>query len=307
MNPKRVTWVEVVIAAIAVAVFSWWLYPVDVKDENVVPKDEQVVSKKFPEVVLEARSAYVYDAQTGKVLFEKDGELQWPLASLTKLMVALAASKIIPDYLLVRISNDDIHEEGDTGLLIGEEWDINKLIDFSLVVSSNDGIRAIASVAGSQITSTSSTSTMEGLFVERMNKTAKEIGLSETYFLNQSGLDVTPTLSGGYGSAKDMALLVSHILKTNPHILEATSYSKISIGSKNKGHEAQNTNKVLNKIPNVLASKTGYTQLSGGNVVLALNAGIDHPIIISVLGSSYDGRFNDLNALVKATLEYLTP
>jgi D-alanyl-D-alanine carboxypeptidase len=224
MNPKRVTWVEVVIAAIAVAVFSWWLYPVDVKDENVVPKDEQVVSKKFPEVVLEARSAYVYDAQTGKVLFEKDGELQWPLASLTKLMVALAASKIIPDYLLVRISNDDIHEEGDTGLLIGEEWDINKLIDFSLVVSSNDGIRAIASVAGSQITSTSSTSTMEGLFVERMNKTAKEIGLSETYFLNQSGLDVTPTLSGGYGSAKDMALLVSHILKTNPHILEATSY-----------------------------------------------------------------------------------
>jgi D-alanyl-D-alanine carboxypeptidase len=104
-----------------------------------------------------------------------------------------------------------------------------------------------------------------------------------------------------------MALLVSHILKTNPHILEATSYSKISIGSKNKGHEAQNTNKVLNKIPNVLASKTGYTQLSGGNVVLALNAGIDHPIIISVLGSSYDGRFNDLNALVKATLEYLTP
>ncbi len=289
--------------ALMIALFLWWIYLVKqiaVNDEVITEKNADHI---FSSVSIEAKSAYVLDVSTDKVLFEKEPELQWPLASLAKLMVVFTASKLIPDYMLVRITADDVGEEGDTGLFPGEEWNIKKLIDYSLVVSSNDGIRAIAGIAGAEL-ALSSTTSPEVLFIERMNESAREIGLSETYFLNQSGLDVSGTLSGGYSSAKDMAMLMQKILKTNYHMIEATSFSKINIGSKNKIHDAVNTNKALEKIPNVLASKTGYTQLSGGNVVLAFNAGLDHPIIISILGSSYEGRFKDLNAIVKATLQY---
>lgn len=306
MKPKLIAYGELTLLALGVALFLWWIVPVPPKTEVEIAPVVATTSKVafFPDVELEAKAAYVYDTAEGRALYEKDPELQWPLASLTKLMSALTASTIVPDYMLVTITPDDLREEGDSGLKPSEEWNIRKLIDYSLVVSSNDGIRAIASIAGSQI-ATSSYDTPEMRFINEMNRKAHEIGLTETYFLNQSGLDLTEALSGGYGSAKDMAILVDYILKKDPHLLEATTFDKINIDSKVGVHIATNTNKAILNVPNILASKTGFTDLSGGNVVVAWNAGLDHPIIISVLGSSYDGRFEDLSKLVEATLEYL--
>jgi D-alanyl-D-alanine carboxypeptidase len=300
MKPRTIAILQLACLALAVALFLWWIFP-GKKEPKEIPVVENATTSQmasFPKVEIEAKAAYVYDVATEKVLYQKDAQLQWPLASLTKLMSALAASIIVPDYLLVRIQPIDLREEGDTGLYPDEEWNIGKLIDYSLIVSSNDGMRAIAAIAGSQL-ATSSSDSPEKLFVGSMN------GLEETYFINQSGLDVTKTLSGGYGSAKDIALLVDYILKHNPHLVEATSFDNIVIASKNSLHPAVNTNKAILNIPNVLASKTGFTDLSGGNVVVAWNGGLDRPIIISVLGSSYDGRFADLTTLVKATMEYL--
>jgi len=304
MNPKNFTWTEIVVVLFVLILFFWFFPTREIAKKP--PESVEITKIAFSVPDIEAKSAYVLDVKTGDVLFEKEPELQWPLASLTKLMVVLAAKEIVPDYVLVRITFDDISEEGDTGLLIDEEWNLQKLVDYSLVVSSNDGMRAIASVAGSQIANATTTNNISPneLFVNYMNSMARDIGLTKTYFLNYSGLDLSPTLSGSYGSAKDIATLVDYILKKSPHILEATTFSKIDIDSKNKKHNAVNTNKSLGNIPNILASKTGYTKLSGGNVVLAFNVGLDRPVIISILGSSYDGRFEDLNKLVNATIKY---
>jgi D-alanyl-D-alanine carboxypeptidase len=68
---------------------------------------------------------------------------------------------------------------------------------------------------------------------------------------------------------------------------------------------ARNTNRETGKFPLLLASKTGYTDLAGGNLALAFDAGFNHPIVVVVLGSSYDGRFADAEKLVWSTLEYL--
>lgn len=300
MNPKLAAYLQLSLLALFMALFVVWIYPEET-EKNIA---QETPVKVFPAVDIEAKAAYVYDVAEKKVLFEKEAELQWPLASLTKLMSALTASKLIPDYVKVTITSDDLREEGDTGLLRDENWSLRDLVDFSLIVSSNDGMRAIASVAGSQVLPASTTA--ETRFVEAMNSLAQEIGLTNTYFLNQSGLDVSKTLSGGYGSAKDIALLVDYILKNDPHLVEATALSRTTIYSYNAAHTATNTNRAIEGIPNVLASKTGFTDLSGGNVVIAWNAGLNRPIIISVLGSSYDGRFEDLSRLVQATLEYLT-
>jgi serine-type D-Ala-D-Ala carboxypeptidase (penicillin-binding protein 5/6) len=307
MNPKNTALIQFIVLAIAVALFLLWLAPKKaavVTDSLIATGTTTHQLSAFPETPIEARSAYVYDARDGKILYEKEASVQMPLASLTKLMTALTASTLIPEYMLVRISVDDIREEGDTGLYVDEEWNVDKLIDYSLITSSNDGIRSIAAVAGSFISSTSTAPIQ--LFIDRMNSMARKIGLRETYFINQSGLDISKNLSGGYGSARDIARLVEYIIKYNPRLLEATSYAHADVPSKLKSHPADNTNKAIRDIPNLLASKTGFTDLSGGNVVIAFNAGLNHPIIISVLGSSYEGRFEDVSALASSTLVYFS-
>src|SRR6185369_3732172 len=191
LSPKRIAQLELVGLALAVALFSiWWsdreagaLHPEPLIALNMSTTTRQVAA--FPETPIEAQSAYVYDAHTGRTLYEKAPDVVRPLASLTKLMSALTASTLLPDYMLVRISTDDVRQEGDTGLLPDEQWNIGNLIDFSLITSSNDGIRAVANSAGLQISSTS-TAPVE-LFVDKMNSFANQIGLGHMHFINQSG------------------------------------------------------------------------------------------------------------------------
>ena len=65
----------------------------------------------------------------------------------------------------------------------------------------------------------------------------------------------------------------------------------------------KNVRKVFHKIhKSQIASKTGFTDLAGGNLVIAFDAGLSHPIIISVLGSTQEGRFRDVEKLVTASL-----
>lgn len=270
----------------------------------VIDDSAPIVVPSFPQVEIEAKSAYVYDMTTNTALYDKSGELQLPLASLTKVMSAYTASTLLPDYMLVRISPSDVREQGDSGLGVDEEWNVQKLIDFSLITSSNDGITAIASTAGATITGAGDKNP-ERLFVERMNTLAREIGLTQTYYLNQSGLDESATLAGGYGSARDVALLFQKILSEKPRLLEATSRDRMNVESKMKLHDAENTNKTLDAIPHIIASKTGYTDLSGGNLAIVFDAGVGHPIAVTVLGSSYEGRFTDMERLVQATIDYL--
>lgn len=317
MKPKTVAYLKLALLALGVGLFVWWALPakVAVVPQVILTAADEATSTKpaFGDVMIEAKSAYVYDALTGEVLFEKNSDLQLPLASLTKVMTALAASNLLADRDLVRITGDDLREEGDSGLVADEEWSVKNLIDFSLIVSSNDGARALASVAGAFLRASTSSSTESfapsasstDAFVREMNATADRLGLHESYFLNSSGLDVSATLAGGYGSAKDMSLLVDRILKTKPHLLEATSFHELSIPSSRESHTAINTNKAIDMIPNVIASKTGFTDLAGGNLVVAFDAGVAHPIIISVLGSSFDGRFQDMAQLVGYTVDYL--
>ncbi|HEY9480791.1 MAG TPA: serine hydrolase [Candidatus Paceibacterota bacterium] len=307
MDPRTRAWLETIAVTLLLGLFLWWSYPG--REHKITEEITSTSTPLFIAPAIEAKAAIVYDAQTGRTIFEHNADESLPLASLTKLMTAYTAYGIVPRYLLVRVTADDVREEGDTGLYTDEEWDLGSLIDFSLIVSSNDGARAIASVAGAQLiaaaTSTPIESTPTSEFIEHMNIQATKLGLSSMHFYNYSGLDITTTQAGGYGSARDVTKLLKKILDKDPHIVEATALNATVIDSKIAAHPAGNTNKALPDIPGAIASKTGYTDLSGGNLTVAFDAGLGHPIIVTVLGSSYDGRFTDMSALVKATINYL--
>lgn len=259
----------------------------------------------FNKLKIQASSAYIYDITQNKVLYKKNETAQLPLASITKLMTALVAVELLPENSKITIRNDFLKEEGNSGLVVSESWKLKDLLDFSLVTSSNDGARSLASVIGAVTSKTSDFNLGRKDFIQKMNERANKLGLTQTYFINETGLDVGDNVSGGYGSAVDVNELMKYMIINHPEILEPTKYSSISVSSDDKKHLGKNTNDFVGSIPGLFASKTGYTNMAGGNLVVAFDAGLGNPIIVTVLGSTQEGRFEDVQKMVDATLEYL--
>lgn len=257
----------------------------------------------FEHLSLEASAVYVYDIAQGETLYTKNESAQLPLASLTKVMTALVSSEHISPEATITISKEAIKVDGDNGLKAEERWTFKDLLDYTLVVSSNDGAHAIAGTAGAGVLTGDKSNDSHTAFTKAMNKRARDLSLTQTYFINESGLDTSSEVSGGYGSARDMAKLLAYTVVTKPHLLEATTYEALKFISEDGFiYNATNTNRAIGAIPNILASKTGFTDLAGGNLMVAFDAGINHPVVAVVLGSSFDGRFSDIEQLVRASL-----
>jgi D-alanyl-D-alanine carboxypeptidase len=134
-----------------------------------------------------------------------------------------------------------------------------------------------------------------------MNIRAEELGLSSLTFSNTTGLDLPGPRAGGTGNARDVSLLLAYMLEQYPSLLSTSTDQIARVYNSDGGiHTVENTNPITAELPNLLASKTGYTDLAGGNLTIAFDAGFDRPIIVTVLGSSRQGRFTDVATLVAA-------
>jgi len=300
----KAVWTGVVIFILII--FAYFLfYSISEIEGNIkTPEnkntDNTILISKLKRIPLEATAFFIWDVYNQKEIFSKNSEMQLPLASLSKVMTALVASDYKDENIIVKINEENLKHDGNNGLIDNERWDLKNLIDFTLLSSSNDGANAVASA----IQAISKKENREMTFTDLMNKKAKELNLKQTYFLNESGLDVDENyLSGSYGSARDMTMLFDYIIKNKPQIFEVTSYKNLSLKSEDKIHNTENTNEIINEIPWVIASKTGYTDLAGGNLVMAFDDGMMRPIIVSVLGSSKEGRFKDMKNIVDVILQ----
>lgn len=301
-NKQEITFFSFLgVVLILLLTFTYILGSKSVEEDKVLVK----TSTPLPigRVDIEARSAFVYDTISGEVLYAKNENERLPLASLTKVMSALVASEAVPGYRTIAISESSTRTDGDAGLVPGEHWTLKDLLDFSLVSSANDGIRAIALAVGSLDQNNASDESQVNDFVLKMNSLASKIGMKNTYYLNDTGLDESKEQGGAYGSAKDQAILLEYILKKNPTLLSSTKSSTLRIRNiEGLVHTARNTSSIVNDIPGIIASKTGFTDLAGGNLIIAFDPEIGRPIIISLLGSSEEGRFRDMMVLVNASL-----
>jgi D-alanyl-D-alanine carboxypeptidase (penicillin-binding protein 5/6) len=265
--------------------------------------DPVPLSHIFEDTEIEARSAIVWDVQTQRVLFNKNADDQRPLASITKLMTALVAYELLDPEDTVAISKRALQAEGNSGLNEGETFTMQNLADLTLIESSNDGATALGARAGSTVLPNEDPN---AVFVQAMNLKAEELGLTKTYFKNSTGLDISETQAGAYGSARDVALLMEYIITNVTDAVALTNTDVTTINNKNGDyHLVKNTNEVVNDIDGLIASKTGYTLLSGGNLVVAVNVGLNRPVVVAVLGSSYDGRFADTMELIERARLYI--
>lgn len=274
MNIIRIIGLTAVLAVLS------FFAPLDINREPEIIKEEVVMREEYEKpLLLESKSACVFDLLKNEFIFELNPSAQLPLASLTKLMTAVIAKEYLLERKLIEISRGAILKEGDSGLNLGEMWKLPDLVDVMLISSSNDAAFAIAdSLPG---------------FVKLMNKKTRELGLYQTYFLNATGLDISENIAGAYGSCENITKLMKYILSKHPELTEATMQESLYVNQR----DFKNTNKLLAKLPVLRAGKTGFDDLAGGNLVVAVDKGLGHPIIITVLGSSFDGRFEDVEKL----------
>ncbi len=283
-------------ALFLLSIFSIIIFGILVSGEKnrVTAKEVATKPNYFEDITLESKAVLVWDVVNRQEIFSKNPDIALPLASLTKVMTAITASQVLSPNDPIVITQEDLAPEGDSNLVVGERWQAHDLIDFVLITSSNDGAHALARASEQKMGGTMSD------FISKMNETAGFIGAENSHFWNEHGLDRDADKGGAYGSARDVGLMFEYAIKQFPKLLEATRYNNISIKSSASVYNAMNTNSKVDQIPGLLASKTGYTNLAGGNLVIAFDTGLNRPIIIAVLGSSQEGRFEDTLKLVDA-------
>jgi D-alanyl-D-alanine carboxypeptidase (penicillin-binding protein 5/6) len=141
----------------------------------------------------------------------------------------------------------------------------------------------------------------EGLFVEMMNQEAKKLSFGNTFFVNSTGLDPDKKTSDiNLSSASDLVKLTKKTLE-EPLIWQILSTAKYKV----YGPELNNTNKLLEDSvswhTDIIGGKTGYTDLAGGCMILALKApeNPDYLMINVILGADgASSRFEEMKKLV---------
>lgn len=240
-------------------------------------------AKSLSELSLEARAVSVYDVSNGKKIYGFNDEIPLPLASLAKTMSVVLALNT-PGDEIITLSRNAIKQEGDFGLYENEKWRRKDLAKLTLVSSANDGAYALSEESSS--------------FLEELNLKARKIGMEHANFLSVTGLDLAPGKASASASALDANLMAAYGLKRYPEIFEATTLPEITLTSESGfTHKIKNTDVVIDKIPNPFFSKTGFTDTSGGNLTVIFK-NKEKLIGVTVLGSTFSGRFADMEKIV---------
>lgn len=226
-----------------------------------------------PEV--SAQSAVVLTADTGTVLFEKDGHTPRPVASTTKIMTALLALEAAQEQgdPLVDITQEMVAVEGSSmGLQAGDSISLTGLAAGMLLASGNDAANAAALYLDGSLES----------FAARMNQRAAALGMEDTHFVTPSGLDGEDAQGLGHlSTAYDMALLARAALEDQAFRQLCSSPSlAVEFAEPVKRVTYTNHNKLLAQYQGCVGVKTGFTKEAGRCLVSAAER--DGALLIAV-------------------------
>lgn len=288
MDPRTVPLVLGAIVGMAVSLVFWSETP-----QRTVREPLSYCESAPPQPLVEATAAYALDIETGEALFEKNSGSPLALASLTKVMTVLTALDTLALDDRVSITRDALLPEGASGLVEGEVWFAGDLAEFTLIESSNDGSRALMLAAAEKM------GFGESGFTEAMNRRARAMSLTTAFFLNETGLDVSSTTAGAYASARDVAHLFAYVAMHESERVERSVMPEMTFTSlSGRTHVAENTSLLASTLASASVSKTGFTDLAGGNLALVFEPMPGRPVAIAVLGSSRDGRVSDVERIV---------
>lgn len=227
---------------------------------------------------LYALSAVLMDGDSGRVLYEKEGETPRPNASTTKVLTCMLALEYGAgdDYVTVSAraaSQPDVQ----LNIEEGEQYYLEDLLYSLMLQSHNDTAVAIAEHIGGSV---------EG-FASMLNKKAEEIGCTDTHFVTPNGLDAEDEGGSHHTTARDLALIMRYAIKNRTFlkITETREYTFSDISGK-RTFTVHNTNAFLDMTDGVLSGKTGFTGDAGYCYVCACTKS-GKTFIISLLGCGW--------------------
>lgn len=255
-----------------------------------------VYGDEIKEPNVEAKSAILIDADTGRILWEKNSREPKAMASTTKIMTCILALEKgnLSDEVIVskRAANAPRVK---LYLRVGEKQRLEDLLYALMLKSSNDVAVAIAEHISGSVEA----------FCEEMTKKAIELGAKNTVFKTPNGLDA----QGHQSTAYDLALITRYAMK-NPKFLEIINTKHITIPKNGsyRSYNLSNANRFLNEFPGANGVKTGYTGKAGYCFVGAAKQG-DRQFISVVLASGWGARgkeqkWIDTKRIMKYGFEY---
>lgn len=273
-----------------------------------IPADEPDTS------TLHALSACLMDAETGRVLYEKDGGTIRANASTTKILTCILALEYgnLEDLVTVSkyaASMPDVQ----LNITAGEQYQLKDLLYSLMLESHNDSAVAIAEHIGGSVSG----------FAKLMNEKATEIGCTDSHFITPNGLDATETIDGTdyiHGTtATDLCRIMAYCIQNEAflNITRTPSYQFTNfvtdengnIQSGSRSFSVSNKNAFLTMMDGVLSGKTGFTGQAGYCYVAALKQD-DRIYTIALLGCGWPNnktyKWQDAKLLFTYGLEYFT-
>lgn len=251
---------------------------------------------------LYAQSAVLMDADSGRILFAKNGQEERAMASTTKIMTCILA-----------LENGDLSEEITVsaeaasqpavrlGMREGQRFRLNDLLYSLMLESHNDSAVAVAECVGG---------TVEG-FAAMMNRKAMELGCSDTYFITPNGLDAEDETGKHHTTAADLARIMKYCIMDSEkkdaflEITRTESY-QFSDCDGSGSYSCSNHNSFLHMMEGALSGKTGFTADAGYCYVGALRRD-DRTFIVALLACGWHNnkgyKWSDTRKLMDYALE----
>lgn len=256
------------------------------------------------EIRLHALSAVLMDGDTGRVLYEKEGDVFRPMASTTKIMTCiLALENGNPTDVCTVSETAAAQPKVHLGAGRGTRFYLKDLLYSLMLESHNDSAVVIAERIGGSV---------EG-FSAIMNQKARDLGCEDTCFLTPNGLDRTYTASDGkeytHGTtARDLALVMRYCVMESPkskEFLAITRTPDYTFGDVEKKHSytCVNHNALLTMMDGLLSGKTGFTGGAGYSYVAALEDQ-GRTYVLAILGSGWPPHKTYKWADAKALFDY---
>lgn len=264
-------------------------------------------AEELPEELqnLHALSAVLMDADSGRVLEEKEGNVMRPMASTTKIMTCiLALEEGNPEDEVVVSAGAARQPAVHLGMREGQSFRLGDLLYSLMLESHNDTAVAIAEHIGESV---------EG-FAKKMNEKAQELGCRNAYFITPNGLDASDENGTHSISATDLATIMSYCVLKSPKaeqfitITRTNSYSFQDLSGTNS-YSCQNHNSFLNMMEGALSGKTGFTGDAGYCYVGALKRD-NRTFVVALLGCGWPNNKNykweDTRKLMEYAVENYT-
>lgn len=282
---------------ILVIAYAWFYLLVDplVKANNAVAIIQRNIPERilnFKPIKIDATSAVVYEVDNRVKIFNQNGDEVRSIASLTKLMTALAFLDTKPDWnkeIVVKAS--DIEAGAKANIFVNDKLKIKDVFTIALMASDNSAINVLVR----------STGISEKDFVKLMNAKAKELRLNNIYFSDPTGLD-----ANNRGSAVAVAKLAAKALENKDIATALKSYNfNFNVSPKVVRHVTSTNQLIGRTLPQgakMLIGKTGHLN-EAGYCFVGVFEFKGRTIITAILGAPIDqNRFSETIKVLDWTL-----